>query len=102
MKVTQHFAERGWPIRVCRVMEVNEEEDKEFHMPVFVFVFTKFKKMPNMKPILEVCHFEDQTQRFESQDELIQAVKSMQYYGVVRQRLAKREHLDEHISLSLY
>ena len=40
-------------VRVCRVQEDKEEEENntEFHMPVFVFVLTKFKKMPNMKQV---------------------------------------------------
>lgn len=45
---------RGWPLRVCHVQtqaSSNSGESKEFHMPVFVFVATKFKAMPNMKPV---------------------------------------------------
>ena len=42
---------RGWMVRIHRVTEQNEEKNKEFHMPVFVYVFTKFRKMPNMPSV---------------------------------------------------
>ena len=38
--------------RVCRVPEADDESTKtEFYLPVFIFVFTKFCPMPNMKPV---------------------------------------------------
>ncbi len=41
----------GWPIRVCRVEDSDDDDSREFHMPVFAFVLTKFKKMPNMSQV---------------------------------------------------
>ena len=39
-------------VRICRVLDEKEEEEKEFYMPVFVFVLTKFKKMANMNQVI--------------------------------------------------
>lgn len=46
---------RGWPVRIHKIdTENSENTDKDFHLPVFAIVFTKFKKMPNMKPVSEM------------------------------------------------
>ena len=43
---------RGWPVRIHKIETENSENtEKDFHLPVFALVFTKFKKMPNMKPV---------------------------------------------------
>jgi hypothetical protein len=43
---------RGWMIRICRVSDAGKSnDDSEFHLPVFVFVFTKFRKLPNAKQV---------------------------------------------------
>ena len=39
---------RGWLVRVCLV-PTNDEKD--FYLPVFIFVLTKFKKMTNSKAV---------------------------------------------------
>jgi len=36
--------------RICRVPSSGSDvQGQDFHLPVFVFVFTKFRKMPNVK-----------------------------------------------------
>lgn len=102
-KVLEYFSEAGWMVRVCRVDESEKEEEKrDFHMPVFVFVLTKFKKMPNMKPILEMAYFDDRIERLGSQEEVKAAIKEMQHYGIVRQQLENKHQTDEEISLELF
>lgn len=50
-----HVYFRGWPVRIHKIdTENSENTDKDFHLPVFAVVFTKFKKMPNMKPVSEI------------------------------------------------
>lgn len=101
--LTKHFAEVAWPIRVHRIQTTKEDDkEKEFSLPVFAVVITKFKKMPNMKQIVEVCAGEDSVQRLESLHELVTTVKEMQYYGIVRQKLGKRQVTSEQLQISLY
>ena len=49
---------RGWMIRVCRVEKGEEgrEGKKGSHMPVFVFILTKFKKMANISSVSVTCN----------------------------------------------
>lgn len=45
---------RGWPVRICRVEKDTGEAadpEREFQMPVFVYVLTKLKKLPGMQPV---------------------------------------------------
>ena len=59
-------------------------------MPVFAYVFTKFKPMPqHVTPILEIAPFEDRVERLQSVEQLVEAVKQLQNYGVIRQQLKK-------------
>ena len=49
------FADRGWPLRILRCTDVElakAPEDRIF--PVFAIVATKFRKMNNATPILEI------------------------------------------------
>ncbi|KAL5011998.1 hypothetical protein ScPMuIL_010549 [Solemya velum] len=102
-KVLEYFPSQGWPVRIHKIhTEESENSEKEFHMPVFALVCTKFKSMPNMKPILEVSNFEDKVQRFETVEKIKSVVKEMQYYAIMRQQLSKRSLVGEQVSLSLY
>ena len=40
-------------VRVCRVPDKQEAEDTDFHLPIFVIVLTKFKKLPEMKQVCD-------------------------------------------------
>ncbi|KAJ8300922.1 hypothetical protein KUTeg_022441 [Tegillarca granosa] len=74
-KMLHYYPEIGWPLRVHKVVTENSENtDKEFHMPVFALVATKFKKIPGMNP----------------------------YYALLRQQISKRNVSGEQVSLSLY
>lgn len=102
-KVIHIFADKGWAVRVHRIhTDDSDSADREFHMPVFALVLTKFKKNPKLPQILEVCSRDDRTERFGSVEEVINIVKEMQYYAVVRQRISKRKITEEQLSLTLY
>jgi len=46
----------GWMTRICRVpdAEQNDVGSDSFYLPVFAFVFTKFRKMPAINPVSSV------------------------------------------------
>ena len=50
--VSNYF--RSWMIRICRVLD-EKEDHNEPQLPVFVFVLTKFKKMPNIASVSMGC-----------------------------------------------
>nr|XP_022321268.1 methyltransferase-like protein 13 [Crassostrea virginica]XP_022321269.1 methyltransferase-like protein 13 [Crassostrea virginica] len=102
-KVLQYFPEVGWPVRIHKIETENSENtEKDFHLPVFALVFTKFKKMPNMKPILEVCNSEDKISRHNDVEEVKTLIKEVQYYAMIRQKLSKRNLFGEQVSLTLF
>ncbi|XP_076093580.1 eEF1A lysine and N-terminal methyltransferase-like [Mytilus galloprovincialis] len=100
-KVFSYFPELGWPIRI-HLISTDSSENKDFHMPVFAVVLTKFKKLPNMKQILEVSTVEDKVERFDDVDKVKGVLKEMQYYALIRQQISKRNMSKEHVSLCLY
>uniref|UniRef100_A0A0B6ZBE2 Methyltransferase domain-containing protein n=1 Tax=Arion vulgaris TaxID=1028688 RepID=A0A0B6ZBE2_9EUPU len=98
-----HFTQLGWPIRIHRIYTDHEESDhSSLSMPVFAVVITKFKSLPNMPQIVEVCRFEDRIDRLEDIKYLSIIVKDMQYYHIVRQQLNKRLPGDQQVSLELH
>ncbi|XP_033732482.1 eEF1A lysine and N-terminal methyltransferase-like [Pecten maximus] len=102
-KVLKFFPDIGWPIRIHKVnTEDSENKDKEFNMPVFAVILTKFKKLPNMKQILEVGASDDKVERMDSTEKMHTVLKEMQYYAIMRQQIKKREMVGEQVSLSLY
>lgn len=100
-KILSYFPEMGWPVRI-HLINTDSSENKDFHMPVFAVVLTKFKKLPNMKQILEVSTVEDKVERFDNVDRVKTVLKEMQYYALIRQQITKRNVSKEQISLCLY
>ncbi|GFO39899.1 methyltransferase-like protein 13 [Plakobranchus ocellatus] len=99
----QFFTDMGWPIRIHRIhTDQTDEGNKSMSMPVFAVVITKFKPMPNMPQIIEVCRFEDRIDRLEGVQYLSAIIKDMQYYHIVRQQLQKHLPGDEQVSLELH
>lgn len=50
----EYFEEKGWMIRVCRCYDVEAKSFKEQgskSLPVFMVIFTKFKKIPTSQPV---------------------------------------------------
>ncbi|XP_060602078.1 eEF1A lysine and N-terminal methyltransferase-like [Ruditapes philippinarum] len=102
-KVIQFFSEKGWAVRIHRIhTEESGNSDKDFHMPVFALIFTKFKKNPKLPKILEVFSQQDKNERLGSVEDVINLVKEMQYFAVIRQRISKRKVTEEQLSLTLY
>lgn len=99
-KILSFFTEIGWPIRIHLIN--TDTSDKEFHMPVFAVVLTKFKKLPNMKQILEVSTVEEKVERFGDVDKIKSVLKEMQYYALIRQQISKRNISKDPVSLNLY
>ncbi|XP_064615984.1 LOW QUALITY PROTEIN: eEF1A lysine and N-terminal methyltransferase-like [Liolophura sinensis] len=102
-KVLKYFPEIGWPVRIHQISEqTNPAEEKEFHMPVFLLVFTKFRKIPSSRQILEVSNDDDKIQRFDDVEKLSAWVKESQYYAVIKHQLSQKSISDEQITLELF
>jgi len=89
--VVSWFTGAGWPIRIIRCQEVDQSKPPEDRIfPVFVIICTKFKKMPNIKPVLELAMSSDgQLTRLETADGLIQSVRGCQQFCALRAGLEK-------------
>ncbi|CAG5116730.1 unnamed protein product [Candidula unifasciata] len=97
------FTHLGWPIRIHRIyMEPDVRDRSSLSLPVFAVVVTKFRSLPNMPQIVEVCRFEDRIDRLEDIKYLSAIVKDMQYYHIVRQQLLNRLPDDQQVSLELH
>ncbi|KAI8512371.1 Methyltransferase-like protein 13 [Branchiostoma belcheri] len=103
-KLMQYFPQEGWITRVHKVSDSDREmSQKEMPLPVFIFVFTKFKKMPQMNKILEVClDGTDTMQRLSCEEDVMKAVKERQHYAMLRQQLQNRGLEGETVSLELF
>ncbi|KAI0218062.1 eEF1A lysine and N-terminal methyltransferase [Lamellibrachia satsuma] len=99
--VLRYFTKESWMVRVCRVLE-EREDDHELQLPVFIFVLTKFKKMPNIQSILEVSQFDEKVERYKTIEEVMGVVGEIQQYALVRQQLNKGKVTGENISFDLY
>ncbi|CAF0861776.1 unnamed protein product [Brachionus calyciflorus] len=80
-KVLESFKEKGWFIRIHRI----DEHDLDFHLPVFVFVFTKMK-MTLANPILEL-KLDLNSEKFlrvNSVEEAQNRIKEYQHYGLTK------------------
>ena len=83
--------DRGWPVRIVRCKEADEGKSlEERQFPVFAFIATKFKKVNEMIPVLEMGLSTDgQLSRLKSSDELIGSVRGIQQFAAVRAGVAK-------------
>ncbi|ESO86417.1 hypothetical protein LOTGIDRAFT_129263 [Lottia gigantea] len=98
-KLLAHFSQSGWPIRIHRIHSGNPA-DSEFQLPVFAVICTKFKKMEGMK---QVCaDREYKIERVEKVDNLVNVVKEMQYYGILREQISNNSMSGHQPSLCLY
>ena len=90
--LVEWFVDHGWPLRILRCSDVDASkapEDRIF--PVFAIVATKFRKMNDMKPVLEISLSSGQTHltRLKRADELIGSVRGIQQFAAVRAGIAK-------------
>ncbi|XP_034775256.2 eEF1A lysine and N-terminal methyltransferase isoform X1 [Acipenser ruthenus] len=84
-----HFSAEGWAVRVHRV----EGQEGGFCLPVFVLVCTKFRRPAEggaaLPQILEVCEGEEgPPRRLGAPEELLDAVREIQAYALLRSQLA--------------
>jgi len=84
------FSSRGWPVRVIRCVEAEQNkavQDRVF--PVFVVVATKFKPNSTMRPVLELSLSSDgQISRLSEPESLVKSVRGCQQFSALRARLA--------------
>ncbi|XP_072016600.1 eEF1A lysine and N-terminal methyltransferase-like [Amphiura filiformis] len=105
--VLEYFSNEGWPVRIHKLPDKEQDESgdgkKEFQPPVYVFVCTKFKKMPQMtKKILEVCLHDNQpTKRYDTIDAIQGAIQETQQYAMVRYNIQNRNQTEDGISVVL-
>ncbi|CAH0383255.1 unnamed protein product [Bemisia tabaci] len=84
-----HFSEEGWLIRVCHCQEAQQNSPNGAALPVFVIICTKFKKLPNMKPVFEFSVHESSVRRLASIGELYKSVKTTQEAGLICSKLSR-------------
>ncbi|KAM4641519.1 eEF1A lysine and N-terminal methyltransferase [Discoglossus pictus] len=102
-KLVGHFSQGGWMVRVHQILEGSRQESGgQFPMPVFVFVMTKVRQTPGFPRVLEMMADEDGAKpvRWESPEELMEAVKERQRYALMRNQLNKNQSSQE-VSLDL-
>jgi len=89
--VADWFVSAGWPIRILRCVEADQSKPpQERIFPVFVIVCTKFKKMADMKPVIELgLTSEGQLMRLQKAESLVESVRGCQQFAALRARLAK-------------
>lgn len=99
-KAVEYFSQEGWVVRVHQVASSGDKQ--QFVLPVFVYVMTKFRKIPGSAPqILEICPEEqDKPMRMESAEQLVAAVKDRQHYALLCSQISKTP-CREQVSLDL-
>ncbi|NXG46261.1 MET13 protein, partial [Psilopogon haemacephalus] len=99
-KVVEYFSQEGWVVRIHQVS--SSEHKKQFVLPIFIYVMTKFRKIPGSAPqILEICQEEqEKPMRVESAEQLVAAVKDRQHYALLCSQLSKMP-CGEQVSLDL-
>ena len=88
--ITAWFSEAGWPLRVLRCTEADlSKQPKDRTFPVFVIICTKFKKMENMKSVIEFSLSSDsKLTRLDQGASLIESVRGCQQFAALRAGLA--------------
>ncbi|NXE75545.1 MET13 protein, partial [Cochlearius cochlearius] len=99
-KAVEYFSQEGWVVRVHQV--ASSANKQQFVLPVFIYVMTKFRKIPGSAPqILEIFPEEqDKPMRVESAERLVAAVKDRQHYALLCSQLSKTP-CREQVSLDL-
>lgn len=102
--VLKYFPESGWMTRVhCLLKDGFADGGDEFPLPVFAFIFTKFKKLPGSTLILEFAIGEDGTLgRHNSVEDLSKVIEETQNYSLIKHNLHKRLEPGEQIQLELH
>ncbi|XP_033608724.1 eEF1A lysine and N-terminal methyltransferase homolog isoform X3 [Cryptotermes secundus] len=88
----EFFPTAGWMFRVCRCIEAEQKSPQSGDgagLPVFIIVCTKFRKLPSVQPVLEVCLAGEHIQRVASSAEVMSSVKSLQQSSMVCAKLKR-------------
>ncbi|XP_061439972.1 eEF1A lysine and N-terminal methyltransferase [Rhineura floridana] len=88
----EYFSREGWMVRIHQVSgNASGTSEGEFALPIFVYVMTKIRQVPDSALyILELCsEAQDKPIRFKSTEHLIEAVKERQQYFLLRNQLNK-------------
>ncbi|XP_053247143.1 eEF1A lysine and N-terminal methyltransferase isoform X6 [Podarcis raffonei] len=88
----EYFSREGWMVRIHQVSgDKAGTSEGEFALPIFVYVMTKIRRVPGSALcILELCaEAQDKPIRFKSTEHLIEAVKEMQHYSLLRSQINK-------------
>ena len=90
--------DRGWPVRIVRCKEADEGKSlEERQFPVFALIATKFKKLHEMLPVLEIGLSSDgQLSRLKCANDLISSVRGIQQFAAVRAGVAKGNLFKDH------
>ncbi|KFU91301.1 Methyltransferase-like 13, partial [Chaetura pelagica] len=99
-KAVGYFSQEGWVVRVHQLAGSGDKQ--QFVLPVFIYVMTKFRKIPgSAAQILEICPEEQEKPvRVESAELLVAAVKDRQHYALLCSQLSKTP-CREQLSLDL-
>ncbi|NWJ09950.1 MET13 protein, partial [Crypturellus undulatus] len=99
-KAVEFFSQEGWVVRVHQVPSSGDKQ--QFALPIFVYVLTKFKKVPGSAlQILEICpEDQDKPTRVESTEQLLEMVRDRQHYALLRSQLSKASNMEQ-LSLDL-
>lgn len=95
-QIVHWFVDHGWPLRILRCTEVDISKNPEDRIfPVFAIIATKFRKMSDMKPVLEISLSSSQGHltRLKTQEDLIGSVRGVQQFAAVRAGMAKGDQL---------
>nr|BAN21077.1 conserved hypothetical protein [Riptortus pedestris] len=102
----EHFYEKSWMIRVCRCHEVEARSFKEQgykSLPVFLVIFTKFKKMPSSTSICEMCLTQDSpATRVEGIEKIKELVLEAQMVAIVCNGLQRSTSGGKEIELEIH
>ncbi|XP_047469133.1 eEF1A lysine and N-terminal methyltransferase-like [Penaeus chinensis] len=101
--VLNWFPKNGWMVRVCRCedAEKSQSDSGSFSFPVFVVICTKFKQMPNFKPVVEIQFHGEEVKRVETTDQVIQNVAELQQYALLRHNLQSQRVAGENMAVEL-
>ncbi|XP_033642864.1 eEF1A lysine and N-terminal methyltransferase-like [Asterias rubens] len=103
----KHFTESGWLVRLHKISiegrEKNDATKPTCKVPVFAFVFTKFKSMPGINMPLELCMTDSATpDRVNSIEIIMTVIEECKHYAMVRQILNTTSVTKDDISVRLY
>ncbi|KAI5704235.1 hypothetical protein M8J75_003242 [Diaphorina citri] len=81
--LVNYFHSLGWMLRISRCREAEHAAGRSLIQPVFVIIVTKFKKIPNITPVLEVNFNGDKLHRLPSPADVISAVRTEQQVALL-------------------